>query len=377
MRRALAAALVTLSGLHCGTSQTLQAPTDGGGGAHVDVDSSPRLDAGSAPAVDGGRTHPDSSRGREDAATDSSATDARSPVCVGTAGDAGACYAITCQTTVHTLAENRDRLVGDLAKRKCTDTCTLWAALNESERYIFLMDTVYLGAPSSALYPPGAGNAETALDHADALYSINGSKAGQGILFNGLGGNDENRIYLGFDALAQCVMRNFQIANPAHDAGYNQWVASNDLAGPHAPFTQRDMIAWFRAVLDPQTQGPQFHFWHADSDFTQTGLNQRLGVCGVTDPSITELTIAFDSVHDSDPLGTYGSDGASTGGLGWQIVDQFVGITADWSYMPTGCPVTMPVNTSVTGGGTYAGMGPSLSGSSCTSAALADGGICK
>jgi hypothetical protein len=96
----------------------------------------------------------------------------------------------------------------------------------------------------------------------------------------------------------------------------------------------------------------------------------------VTDPSITELTIAFDSVHDSDPLGMYSSDGASKGGLGWQIVDQFVGITADWTYMPTGCPTTSPVNTSVTGGGTFAGMGPSLSGSSCIATPLADGGTC-
>src|ERR1019366_10169575 len=56
-------------------------------------------------------------------------------------GDAGAgCYAITCNAGgVHTLQANRDRLVADLAKRKCTDSCTLWADLNQAERYIFLM----------------------------------------------------------------------------------------------------------------------------------------------------------------------------------------------------------------------------------------------
>ncbi len=292
-------------------------------------------------------------------------------------GGASGCYSFTCNSGgVHTLQANRDRLLADLAKRKCTDSCTLWAALNQGERYIYLMDTVYLGAPASLLYPPGMSDQETALDHAVALYSINGPDAGQGVLLNGLGGNDYNRIYLGFDALASCVMRDFTIANPSHQTGYNEWVKSDDLAGPHAPFTQRNMIAWFKATLDPSTQGPQFHFWHQDSDFTQSGLNARLGVCGVTDPKITELTIAFDTVHDSNPLGNYPSDGASHGGLGSTIVDQFVGIDADWTYMPGGCPMTAPVNTSMTGGGTFAGMGPSLNGTACTSAALSDAGAC-
>jgi hypothetical protein len=295
----------------------------------------------------------------------------------GDAGDAG-CYAIICNSGgVHTLVENRDHLLADYAAKRCTNTCTLWAALNQAERYIFLMDTAYFGAPASLLYPPGYGNVETALDHAVALYSINGPKAGQGVLLNGNGGNDYNRVYLGFDDLAQCVMRNFAAANPAAVAGSNAWVKSDDLAGPHAPFTQRDMIAWFKASLDLQTQGPQFHFWHEDSDFTATGIDQRLGVCGVTDPSLTESTIAFNSVHDSNPLGSYSSDGASMGGLGWQIVDQFVGLDPDWAYMPTGCSNTPPVNTSTTGGGTFAGMGSSLDGGSCAPPEpLGDGGTC-
>jgi hypothetical protein len=82
--------------------------------------------------------------------------------CAAVDPDAGGCYATACPGVVNTLQANRDRLVADLAKRKCTDACTLWAALNQAERYIFLMDTAYFGAPSSYLYPPGAGNQETA-----------------------------------------------------------------------------------------------------------------------------------------------------------------------------------------------------------------------
>jgi hypothetical protein len=289
----------------------------------------------------------------------------------GGASDGGAlCYANACPGVVHTLQANRDRLVADLATRKCTDSCTLWAALNQAERYVFLMDTAYFGDPTSRLYPPGYDNLETALDHAVAMYSINGPLAGQGTDGSGRGGNDYNRIYLGFDTLGECVMRNFTLANPTQEAGYNQWVKSDDLAGPHAPFTQREMIFWYKEWYDLQSNGPQFHHWHQDSDFTQSGINVRLGVCGCTDRSLTESTIAFDFYHNSDPLGDY----SGMGGYGWQIVSMYVTIDADWAYMPTGCPVTAPVNTDPYGGGTFAGMGPTLVNGVCVATPIGDGG---
>jgi hypothetical protein len=295
------------------------------------------------------------------------------PVTCTTSGDGGAgCYAITCSDSgVKTLQANRDRLVADLARRKCTDSCTLWASLNQAERYIFLMDTTYFGDTTSRLYPPGSGNDETALDHAVALYSINGPMAGQGVDGSGRGGNDYNRIYLGFDDLAKCVMRNFAEANPQQTSGYNMWVKSDDLAGPHAPFTQREMIYWYKAFYDPQSEGPQFHHWHQDSDFTQSGIDVRLGVCGNTDPSLVESTIAFDTFHNSDPLGDY----SGRGGYGWQIVAQHSSIDPTWSYMPSGCASTQPVNTDPYGGGTFAGMGPVQdSDGGCSSPVLGDAG---
>ena len=342
----------------CFTFLTLSACGAGGGGGGPDGG---QMDEGVADVAVADRY----------TANDSSVTpDSGGPppdVCTGDAGtyDAGGtdCYTITCTAGgVHTLQANRDRLIADLAKRKCTDSCTLWAALSQAERYIFLMDTAYFGAPASRLYPPSYSNLETALDHAVALYSINDADGST------LGGNDYNRIYLGFDDLAKCVMRNFPEANPTNDPGYNQWVKSDDLAGPHAPFTQREMIFWYRAIYDLQSNGPQFHHWHQDSDFTQSGINQRLGVCGNTDPSLVESTIAFDFTHNSDPLGDY----ATRGGYGWQIVDQHVGITADWTYMPTSCPTTAPVNTDMYGGNSFAGMGPSLVDGGCVATPLGD-----
>jgi hypothetical protein len=345
----------TGSGGSRGEGGTSSASTAGSGGAATSSSTATSTTTTTATAGSGG--------GGE------SAGDAGPDGCNG-GGDAGAlCYANACPGPVHSLQENRDRLVADLAKRKCTDSCTLWAALNQGERYVFLMDTAYFGDPSSRLYPPGA-DVETALDHAVALYSINGPMAGQGVDGSGRGGNDYNRIYLGFDALGECVMRNFAIANPAHTPMWNQWVKSDDLAGPHAPFTQREMIYWYKAWYDLQSNGPQFHHWAKDADFSQSGIDVRLGVCGVMDRSLVESTVAFDFYHNSDPLGDY----AGQGGYGWQIVGMYLTVDPDWSYMPTGCPTTPPVNMDPYGGGTFAGMGPSQVNGVCVPAPLGDAG---
>jgi hypothetical protein len=345
--------------------------TDDGGTSH---------DAGSGDAgtpADGSSGHPEDGASPGDdggSAGDAALADTGTPAdtCTTDAGAADAgCYAITCTTTVHSLQQNRDRLVADLAARKCTDSCTLWAALNEAERYIFLMDTTYFGDAVSRLYPPQQGKLDTALDHAVALYSINGPLAGQGVDGSGRGGNDYNRIYLGFDALAECVMRNFAEANPAQTAGGNTWVKSDDVAGPHAPFTQREMIYWYKAIYDLQSEGPQWHHWHQDPDFSQSGIDARLGVCGNTDRSLVESTIAFDSFHNSDPLGNY----AGRGGYGWQIVAQYSTIDPAWDYTPTGCATSAPVNTDPYGGGTFDGMGPvQASDGGCTAPVLGDAG---
>jgi hypothetical protein len=93
----------------------------------------------------------------------------------------GSCYAGARDGAARSLRENRDRLIADLARRKSTDSCALWGSLNKAERYIFLMDTAYLGDKTSRIYPPASGKLETALDHAVALYSINGPKAGEGV----------------------------------------------------------------------------------------------------------------------------------------------------------------------------------------------------
>jgi hypothetical protein len=155
-------------------------------------------------------------------------------------------------------------------------------------------------------------------------------------------------------------MRNSAAANPKRDPEFNQWITSDDTAGPHKPFTEREMLYWGAWLAN--SLGPQFHHWSKDSDFNQAGIDKRLGVCGVTDPALTESTIAFDFFHNSNPLGDY----KGKGGFGWQIVDKHAGLPVEWDYKPGGCAATPPVNDKMDGGGTFNGLGPAH-GLSCVS----------
>lgn len=223
------------------------------------------------------------------------------------------------------LAENRDRLFATLAAEKGVDACTLWSRLTQAERDIFEMTTAYMGSCDSRLAPPPSTSDETALDHAVTLYSINApgladiSAAPVPSLGGDCGGYDSNRVFIGFDATALTDMRESHEKfgdpwggplNKEHRRGYNWWRATNDPGGPHVPFDDRDMICWGGVlpcwVRFANSEGPTWHFFAKDEDGAsadvQSKLWKRRGVCGVGDPHLVELTVAFNWDHESDPL---------------------------------------------------------------------------
>jgi hypothetical protein len=225
------------------------------------------------------------------------------------------------------LNENRDRLFASLAAEKGLSPCALWAGLSQAERDIFEMTTAFMGSCDSRLKPPPSTSDETALDHAQALYSINAPGLQDGIpspvpsLGGDCGGYDSNRIFVGFDAAAVADMRESHEKlgepwggplNPKHVRGYNWWRATNDPGGPHLPFTERDMICWGGLlpcwIRFANSEGPTWHFFAADEDAAPalSTLRRRRGLCGVKDPAraarLAELTVAFNWDHESDPL---------------------------------------------------------------------------
>jgi hypothetical protein len=282
------------------------------------------------------------------------------------------------------LNENRDRLIRSLAAEKGVEVCALWASLSLAERDLFKMVTAYLGSCESRLAAPPSTSDETALDHAQKLYSINAPgladvtaapvPSGGGAC----GGYDSNRVFIGFDATAVNGMRASHESlgqpwggplNPKHNRGYNWWRASNDAGGAHTPFTDRDMICWGGLlpcwVRFANSEGPTWHFFAKDGDAVssevQQGLRNRRGVCGVQDPYLAELTVAFNWDHESDPL---------CDAKDW--MSKFIkkiGPDSFKAYAPTdaggnGCRAR-PVNNDPKGGNTHAGLGPDIMDRTC------------
>jgi len=223
------------------------------------------------------------------------------------------------------LTENRDRLFASLAAEKGVGVCDLWSRLTQAERDIFEMTTAFMGSCDSRLAPPPSTSDETALDHAVKLYSINApglkdvSASPVPSLGGDCGGYDSNRVFIGFDATALSDMRESHEKfgdpwggplNPKHRRGFNWWRATNDPGGPHVPFDDRDMICWGGLlpcwVRFANSEGPTWHFFEKDADISSGDVEKKLwsrrGVCGVTDPHLVELTVAFNWDHESDPL---------------------------------------------------------------------------
>jgi hypothetical protein len=219
--------------------------------------------------------------------------------------------------TTFRLQENRDRLLRTLAEEKQVDACTLWKGLSVGERNIFEMVTAFLGSCDSRLAAPPSTNTDTLLDHTLKLYSINAPglpdldaspvPSGGGAC----GGYNANRAFVGFDETAIQALRASNkhaggTSNPDKKTGYNKWRASDDPGGAHTPFTARDMISWGGGLLIMNSDGPTCHFFASDSDINSADVQQKLwdrrGVCGVADPHMGELTVAFNWDHESDPL---------------------------------------------------------------------------
>lgn len=207
------------------------------------------------------------------------------------------------------------------------DSCTAWRdLLDESQRMVFLTITHRLTtsrlapvsvAPTAVYYPlyeAYVPDGQTPLDHIAAVYSIaggHGPQRGSGV--GSCGGGDNNRLFVSMDrnlwlALGLANATSGSVGNPGPllDRWNNRnWRESQDIAGPHDPFT----------VSDETTYGSprgQVHFWLPRTNPERTayvipvepasGPVWRPGVGGIDDPYMLEMDQDYNWTHESNPL---------------------------------------------------------------------------
>jgi hypothetical protein len=267
------------------------------------------------------------------------------------------------------LQTNRDRLLAQYAsERGYSSACEIWGNMTASQKGVFLTITDLLGRRSFMNAPrinyqliigrgrdsciqmngkntdcnrgcyvrldvnssvcsfasgymcaqhgkctatPERNEYDMSLNHILKFYAINGGGSSCG--------GSSNRIFLQADQTLIYNLRNIWFGLP-------MWRNSSDITGAHSPFTQS------RETHRGQPRG-QTHQWAWD--YEASYLFRENFVNAVYDPSIVEIDIDYNIVHDSNPECYYGGiqgryyyqDYWSGSGLGG---------TAELGYSPCG-----------------------------------------
>lgn len=213
--------------------------------------------------------------------------------------------------------------------------CELWARLDPSARAVFLTITHRLQGSTLG------SDRSPMLDHVTALYRVVGGAGATATDRGSCGGGEANRMFLSIDAplhealsLAHADERaadgSFVLADVPSD-GY--WRASNDVAGPHAPFDRSD---------ETQAGAPraQAHFFADPTSSRARSALGRTDLESLVDPRALEIDHDFDCIHDSNPLCDYTFYGPAcapqTRRQGLEIYERNYGsVERDWA--PAGC----------------------------------------
>ncbi len=151
---------------------------------------------------------------------------------------------------------------------------------------------------------------DVALNHVAAIYAVYGDTG------SGCGGSG-HRLFFSADDQLIYGYRNIDFSAPIG------WRRSEDLAGPHSPFTQS------RETMHGQPRG-QSQEWAWDY---QTSYLNRQDLYGVYDPHLIEMDIDYNWIHDSNPECSYGGTyGRSLYENRWY--GQGLGGSAEYNYTP-------------------------------------------
>jgi len=157
---------------------------------------------------------------------------------------------------------------------------------------------------------PARDEWDMALNHVQKFYAINGGGSSCG--------GSSNRIFFKANPDLMYKLRNIWLGLPI-------WNNSGDPAGPHSPFTQS------RETWPGQPRG-QTHQWAWD--YEASYLFRENFVSSVYDPSVVEIDIDYNWIHDSNPECYYdGTRGRNFYENYWQ--NHGLGGSAELNYIPT------------------------------------------
>jgi hypothetical protein len=213
-------------------------------------------------------------------------------------------------------AGDRDRLFAGYAEG---DSCTVWTALDDSQRAVFLTLTHRL---SVSMTPDG----QTMLSHVDAVYLILGGGADG----TACGSGENNRLFVSMDRyLWERMVDAWNNELAITDGGGAYWAKTNDIAGPHDPFdasseTQSGLSCALVVEL-PDSKPPTAQA-HLFRDGSATRVERGPGISLDADPHMLEIDHDFDCFHQSNP---------TCGDFAQRYVDNYGDYGADWT--PAGC----------------------------------------
>ncbi|HTM22733.1 MAG TPA: hypothetical protein VL172_19555 [Kofleriaceae bacterium] len=194
------------------------------------------------------------------------------------------------------LAWHRDRLFrGNPELGTGADACARWTSLETSRRAVFLTLTHRLYISRMA-------------DDSHVLAHITGCELilGGGSDGTQCGGAENNRLFLTLDdPLWQAMVDTWNGEHLIGDGADSTWIHTEDLAGPHDPFTASDETDTGLSCLalielsDSKPPTAQGHFF-LDGD--AVAVQRGAGIDLPADPRLFEIDHDFDCLHQSNPV---------------------------------------------------------------------------
>jgi hypothetical protein len=196
-----------------------------------------------------------------------------------------------------TLSDHRDRLFrGNAALGTGADVCARWASLDVSRKAVFLTLTHRLFVSRMA-------------DGTPMLVEITAARLILGGGANGTtcGGAENNRLFLTISPrLHQALADTWNGTRTISDGASSTWLHTEDLAGPHDPFTASTETDTGLSCLGPIELGgsrpptAQAHFFLDAADAVP--VQRGTGIDLPADPYMFEIDHDFDCLHQSNPL---------------------------------------------------------------------------